>query len=447
MGSWSFDFVSMERAPPMCITAGNEAVRALIHLVIADSIDLRKAKDAVLTILRRQKLLFGMRRRRQSLVVNRKGRTAALTPPRVSSPPKAAGESPQPSPSPKGERGTKLATTSRTLEERNASSAAADSSHSRTANHTSITDFISKPKRGVKHATRGTKGLDNPDSPEYMLAWAKSLVKEHTKRIMAQTPEERSAPQDKAQQLQTMRLRFALLKAVSVETFLRHDQVASVLEALKTVPDAARCRQEAVVIFYARMARPKQRFGHILSRLTMPELLVVAHRLGWRNIISWHLPDLSYKFFLNRPDEYECAERLAKMAVNTKGKQVWQKLLVNGKPLNIPEDHAFWNIASGGEFHEDRTLEFTYESPLEVFQTNAATVIQAAWRRFVAYRHYKRLQVANYVIAREWIKFKRLRRKNLALRHSERADEEALAKKNLRRARVISMQKHQGIGV
>lgn len=86
-------------------------------------------------------------------------------------------------------------------------------------------------------------------------------------------------------------------------------------QALKTVPDAARCRQEAVVIFYARMARPKQRFGHILSRLTMPELLVVAHRLGWRNIISWHLPDLSYKFFLNRPDEYECAERLAKMAV------------------------------------------------------------------------------------------------------------------------------------
>lgn len=45
-------------------------------------------------------------------------------------------------------------------------------------------------------------------------------------------PEERSAPQDKAQQLQTMRLRFALLKAVSVETFLRHDQVASVLEVI-----------------------------------------------------------------------------------------------------------------------------------------------------------------------------------------------------------------------
>lgn len=32
-GKLEFDFVSMERAPPMCITAGNEAVRALIHLV------------------------------------------------------------------------------------------------------------------------------------------------------------------------------------------------------------------------------------------------------------------------------------------------------------------------------------------------------------------------------------------------------------------------------
>lgn len=130
------------------------------------------------------------------------------------------------------------------------------------------------------------------------------------------------------------------MKMVSIEAYLRHDQLVALLEGLKTVPNAAKCREEAVVIFFTRVAKQRFKFQHVLRSLTLPELTAVAYRLGWLNIIAWHQPDLRYLFHLVKPDEYEAAHRLAKLAVRA-------LTLLRSDYASVRKHHQHYHVGLG----------------------------------------------------------------------------------------------------
>lgn len=110
-------------------------------------------------------------------------------------------------------------------------------------------------------------------------------------------------------------------------------------------------------------------------------------------------------------------------------KKTWANLHVNGKPLNVPENEKFWYIVSNGEDFEGRVLEFVYKSSPEVLMKDSAIVIQAAWRKYVARRSYYKMRMAQFVISREFIKFRRRRREKIAAREAAAEEAEATRRK------------------
>jgi len=231
------------------------------------------------------------------------------------------------------------------------------------------------------------RGLDDPESPSTLISAVRELIREHR----AKMKEEKSHPpasllsslELKQQQFNKTQLLKVFTKAISVDSVFRCDQLACLLEVLKVLPDNQYLRVECVVAFFSRLVKRSHSLYFALDKLSIPEMAQVSKRLGWLNLITWHHPDLHYVFNLSNKDDYEAAFRLAKIAMQCQGLQMWTKLQVNGKDMKCAEDADFWMTVSGGDMYENRILDFVFESDPLSRQTAAISVIQVAVRKFL----------------------------------------------------------------
>ncbi|KAK3258150.1 hypothetical protein CYMTET_32793, partial [Cymbomonas tetramitiformis] len=167
-----------------------------------------------------------------------------------------------------------------------------------------------------------------------------------------------------------------------------------------------RHRAQLTITMYSRIVDTIE-FANVLQHLHPSAQVQVCQHLGWLNCARIE-PDLHYLLHLDRPEEYEMARRLARMARNG-GKRVpdgegeevtvvdntinFQRLLINGKLTRINEDYRMWDVLSGNPaVHRKEVpknvLEFDFVSSKEQRKYAAATYIQSKWRSKVQMKRY-----------------------------------------------------------
>ncbi|GBF91729.1 hypothetical protein Rsub_04033 [Raphidocelis subcapitata] len=179
----------------------------------------------------------------------------------------------------------------------------------------------------------------------------------------------------------------AAVRFFSIQRYLTSGQLVQLLSLLPASdPASGPLKVELASAFWARCPDRRAGWSDVLRALPAEQQVALCQRLGHAVVFDPVRPGgLHYRLRMWRPDEYQIAWRLHRMAL-TAQHGCFENFCMDGVPKKFSESANLWSIMRGNAAESATptvTLDFDFVWPDTVTPQWAATVIQSAWRSYM----------------------------------------------------------------